>query len=97
MREKVTASNIFKDRKTSYPRRFNLLTTKFYIELIIFFFSISHPFVGDYVRLRHNVQWRKISVESNDQYVVFADIINKIARSSGKVFKLFLFVLLIHI
>lgn len=24
-------------------------------------------------------------LESNDQYVVFADIINKIARSSGKV------------
>lgn len=24
-------------------------------------------------------------IESNDQYVVFADIINKIARSSGKV------------
>lgn len=26
-----------------------------------------------------------MSVESNDQYVVFADIINKIARTSGKV------------
>jgi hypothetical protein len=49
------------------------------------FSSVSHPFHGDYVRLRHNLQWKKISVESNDQYVVFADIINKIARSSGKV------------
>lgn len=67
MREKVTASIIFRDRKTSYAR------------------SVSHPFLGDYVRLRQNVQWKKISVESNDQYVVFADIINKIARSSGKV------------
>nr|XP_018907050.1 PREDICTED: unconventional myosin-Ia isoform X2 [Bemisia tabaci] len=66
MREKVTASIIFKERKASYPR------------------SVGHPFHGDYVRLRQNVQWKKISVESNDQYVVFADIINKIARSSGK-------------
>lgn len=67
MREKVTASIIFKDRKASYPR------------------SVSHPFLGDYVRLRQNVQWKKLCVETNDQYVVFADIINKITRSSGKV------------
>lgn len=67
MREKVTASIIFKDRKASYCK------------------SVSHPFLGDYVRLRQNVQWKKISVENNDQYVVFADIINKITRSSGKV------------
>ncbi|CRK94774.1 CLUMA_CG008268, isoform A [Clunio marinus] len=66
MREKVTASILFKDRKASYVR------------------SVSHPFLGDYVRLRQNVQWKKICVENNDQYVVFADIINKIARSSGK-------------
>jgi hypothetical protein len=33
------------------------------------------------------VQWKKICVETNDQYVVFADIINKITRSSGKVTK----------
>jgi myosin-1 len=66
MREKVTASLIFKDRKSSYPR------------------SISHPFLGDYVRLRQNPQWKKICSETNDQYVVFADIINKITRSGGK-------------
>jgi hypothetical protein len=53
--------------------------------LQILWFSVSHPFLGDYVRLRQNVQWKKMCVESNDQYVVFADIINKIARSSGKV------------
>ncbi|XP_066902706.1 unconventional myosin-Ib isoform X2 [Halyomorpha halys] len=74
MREKVTASLIFKDRKSSYPR------------------SVSHPFLGDYVRLRQNVQWKKICIETNDQYVVFADIINKITRSSGK-FAPILFVL----
>lgn len=67
MREKVTASIIFKDRKISYPR------------------TVAHPFHGDYIRLRQNVQWKRVSCEHNDQYVVFADIINKIARSSGKV------------
>ncbi|KAJ8960489.1 hypothetical protein NQ318_013773 [Aromia moschata] len=41
-------------------------------------------FPRDYVRLRQNIQWKKMCVESNDQYVVFADIINKITRSSGK-------------
>ncbi|GBN91223.1 Unconventional myosin-Ib [Araneus ventricosus] len=66
MREKVTASLLFRDRKSSYPK------------------SVSHPFRGDYVRLRHNVKWKKIAAETGDQYVVFADIINKIARASGK-------------
>ena len=53
--------------------------------LICFIFSISHPFLGDYVRLRQNPQWKKICTETNDQYVVFADIINKITRTGGKV------------
>jgi len=66
MREKVTASLIFKDKKSSYPK------------------SICHPFLGDYVRLRQNPQWKKICGETNDQYVVFADIINKITRTNGK-------------
>ncbi|XP_050702341.1 unconventional myosin-Ia-like [Eriocheir sinensis] len=66
MREKVTASIIFKERKASYPK------------------SISHPFLGDYVRLRQNGQWKKLAAETNDQYVVFADIVNKITRSAGK-------------
>jgi myosin-1 len=47
--------------------------------------SIGHPFLGDYVRLRQNPQWKKVCIETNDQYVVFADIINKITRSGGKV------------
>ena len=55
-------------------------------------FSIGHPFLGDYVRLRQNPQWKKICTETNDQYVVFADIINKITRSGGKVcYTLFLY------
>ncbi|XP_055322935.1 unconventional myosin-Ia [Sitodiplosis mosellana] len=67
MREKLTASILFKNRKTSYP------------------LSVSHPFVGDYVRLRQNVQWKKLCISLNDQYIVFADIVNKITRSTGKV------------
>lgn len=47
--------------------------------------SVAHPFLGDYVRLRQNVQWKKMCVATNDQYVVFADIINKVSRTSGKV------------
>ncbi|XP_037791222.1 unconventional myosin-Ia-like [Penaeus monodon] len=66
MREKVTASIIFKDRKASYSK------------------SVSHPFLGDYVRIRQNAQWKKLAAETNDQYVVFADIVNKITRSAGK-------------
>jgi len=68
MREKVTASLIFRDRKSSYRR------------------SVSHPFRGDYVRLRQNVRWKRTSIEIGDQYVVFADIVNKITKSGGKVF-----------
>lgn len=66
MREKVTASVLFKDKKASYPK------------------SVSHPFRGDYVRLRQNVKWKRLSDETGDQYIVFADIISKITRSSGK-------------
>lgn len=51
----------------------------------IYFDSIPHPFVGDYVRLRHNTQWKKLCISLNDQYIVFADIVNKITRSTGKV------------
>lgn len=67
MREKVTASLIFKAKKLSYLK------------------SVSHPFRGDYLRLRQNLKWKRIAGETGDQYVVFADIVNKITRSSGKV------------
>lgn len=67
MREKVTASIIFKNRKASYSQ------------------SVAHPFIGDYVRLRQHIQWKKTAMQSDDNHVVFADIVNKITRSSGKV------------
>ncbi|XP_050443708.1 unconventional myosin-Ia isoform X2 [Adelges cooleyi] len=66
MREKVTASILFKNRKASYSH------------------SVAHPFTGDYVRLRQHVQWKKTALQYGDQHVVFADIVNKITRSSGK-------------
>lgn len=67
MREKVTASIIFKNRKASYSQ------------------SVAHPFIGDYVRLRQHIQWKKTALQCDDHHVVFADIVNKITRSSGKV------------
>ncbi|XP_015787505.1 LOW QUALITY PROTEIN: unconventional myosin-Ia-like [Tetranychus urticae] len=69
MREKVTASLIFKGKKISYLKSVS---------------HISYPFRGDYVRLRQNLKWKRIASETGDQYVVFADIVNKITRSSGK-------------
>ncbi|XP_050349545.1 unconventional myosin-Ia-like [Nymphalis io] len=68
MREKVTASVLFKDRKLNYAR------------------SVGHPFVGDYVRLRASAAWRRgLGAAAADRYVVFADVVGKVARSSGRV------------
>ncbi|GAB6030643.1 hypothetical protein CHUAL_007499 [Chamberlinius hualienensis] len=66
LREKVTASIIFKDKKSSYPR------------------SVGQQFIGDYFKLRKNTKWQKISRETHDRYLVFAGVIAKVARSSGK-------------
>ncbi|XP_055341926.1 unconventional myosin-Ia-like isoform X2 [Paramacrobiotus metropolitanus] len=46
--------------------------------------TVPHPFRGDYVRLRQNVKWRKLAADTNDQYVVFADIMPKINRTTGR-------------
>lgn len=68
MREKVTASVLFKERKLTYAR------------------SVAHPFVGDYVRLRASAAWRRgPGAAPADRYVVFADVVGKVARSSGRV------------
>ena len=66
MREKVTASSLFKGRKASYER------------------SVGHPFIGDYLRLKNNIKWKKLNENSDDNYIVFADLVNKIS-TSGKV------------
>lgn len=68
MREKVTASVLFRDRKACYPR------------------TVPHPFVGDYVRLRASAAWRRgPGAHPPDRYVVFADVVGKVARGSGRV------------
>ncbi|XP_063367206.1 unconventional myosin-Ib-like [Cydia amplana] len=69
MREKVTASVLFKERKARYGA------------------SVAHPFVGDYVRLRASGAWRRGAAANtpHDRYVVFADVVGKVARSSGRV------------
>ncbi|XP_071788878.1 LOW QUALITY PROTEIN: unconventional myosin-Ia-like [Asterias amurensis] len=64
--EKVTASILFKDKKTLYPK------------------SVSKAFQGDYVRLRSNAKYSKTYSTTNDQHVVFADVISKINRGNGK-------------
>lgn len=47
--------------------------------------SVAHPFVGDYVRLRASAAWRRGLGAAGDRYVVFADVVGKVARSSGRV------------
>ena len=51
--------------------------------------SIRYPFHGDYVNLRRTPTWkdslRRNGLKKLDRHVVFADIVNKIHRSSGKV------------
>ena len=46
---------------------------------------MSHPFVGDYVKLRENSKWKKMSADTDDQHLVFADIVMKVNRRDGKV------------
>lgn len=67
MREKLAASLVFKDKKSSYAA------------------TVAHPFRGDYVRIRQNSKWRRVAAETGDEYVVFADLVSKLHRSSGKV------------
>ena len=50
---------------------------------------MSAPFRGDYIGLRKNPLWKEVltknSLHKMDRFVVFADILNKINRSNGKV------------
>ncbi|XP_077993002.1 unconventional myosin-Ia-like [Glandiceps talaboti] len=64
--EKVTASNLFKDKKELYPG------------------TVAVPFSGDYVSLRNNAKYKRISQEGNDQHIQFSDILVKLNRSNGK-------------
>ncbi len=46
---------------------------------------MPHEFKGEYVRLQNNPKWRRISLETNDTRLVFADIITKVNRKNAKV------------
>ncbi|KAL5009512.1 hypothetical protein ScPMuIL_011817 [Solemya velum] len=46
--------------------------------------SIPHPFKGDYLNLRQNSKWKKLYDSTNDNHLVFADILWKINRANGK-------------
>lgn len=67
MREKVTASSLFKGRKVSYRS------------------SVAHPFRGDYIRLRKNAKWKRMTTQLGEMYVVFADLASKVTKRCGKV------------
>ncbi|CAK9290947.1 unnamed protein product, partial [Gordionus sp. m RMFG-2023] len=45
--------------------------------------SVPHIFCGDYIKLRQNPKWLKMSHETYEHYIVFADIVHKINRSDG--------------
>lgn len=64
--EKLMASDLFKDRKASYPK------------------SVSHAFLGDYVKLQENSKWKKAATDTHDQHLLFADIVMKVNRRNGK-------------
>ena len=73
-----------------YTDCFISLCTKFYHAHFLVYFSllmssVSKAFQGDYVRLRTNAKYSKTYSTTNDQHVVFADVISKINRGNGKV------------
>ncbi|XP_066301041.1 unconventional myosin-Ia-like isoform X2 [Branchiostoma lanceolatum] len=66
MREKLSASEIFRGRKTLYPE------------------TVPRPFKGDYVQLRQNINWRRVTDSTGESEVYFSDIVYKINRSNAK-------------
>ena len=53
-------------------------------------YSIRNEFHGDYVSIRRHTTWkntlRRNGLRKLDRHVVFADIVNKVHMTSGKVF-----------
>uniref|UniRef100_A0A2C9MAE6 Myosin motor domain-containing protein n=1 Tax=Biomphalaria glabrata TaxID=6526 RepID=A0A2C9MAE6_BIOGL len=66
LNEKMTASDLFKDKKEIYPA------------------SVPQPFRGDYVDIKSNVKWQKLSKSTQDTTIIFADNVNKVNRADGK-------------
>ena len=55
------------------------------MKVFILFYSVPHPFKGDYLNLRGDMKWKKIHSVTNDINVVFADLVHKVNRANGKV------------
>ena len=51
--------------------------------------SVRVPFYGDYVSIRRNPAWKETLKQNHlskrDKHVVFADVVDKMNRSTGKV------------
>ncbi|XP_029655810.2 unconventional myosin-Ib-like [Octopus sinensis] len=46
--------------------------------------SVPHPFKGDYLNLRSHMKWKKMYDHTNDQNLIFADMVLKVNRANGK-------------
>ena len=79
-------ANIKEWRFVSIPHIFNINIYMKHNKFIqVLYFSISHPFRGEYIRLQKNPKWQRIAMETNDINIVFCDIVLKINRKNGKV------------
>ena len=85
----LTFQSIFLDRSFSFLYYFHFLLFLYCFFSPCFFFSIMMPFRGDYVALRRNPLWKdtlkRNRLHRMDKSVIYADIINKINRTNGKV------------
>lgn len=65
------------------------ISQRFFCSCVDDLVSVGVPFLGDYVGLRRNPLWKdtlkRNRLHRMDRRVVFADILNKINRSNGKV------------
>nr|XP_039269544.1 unconventional myosin-Ia-like isoform X1 [Styela clava] len=66
LKEKLEASELFKDKKSLY------------------WISLPAPFQGDYVSLKRQEKWQKVSAINDDNNIIFADEGFKINRADGK-------------
>jgi len=51
----------------------------------LYIFSVPRVFKGDYLDLKGDMKWRKVSSLLGDVNLVFADLIYKVNRADGKV------------
>ena len=54
-------------------------------DFTLYIFSVPRVFKGDYLDLKGDMKWRKVSSLLGDVNLVFADLIYKVNRADGKV------------